>query len=383
MILGSLVDAGFPFEDLVRGLKELPLEGFSLNREKVRRGAIAGTKIHVNLEEGGSPFRKPSDLTDLVKRSALPESIRDTAARVFDRLRDAEAAVHGEPRDRVHFHDLGGIDTVVDVVGTLVGLEGLEIEAVEASPIAVGRGFLQCGHGRLPVPPPASVEILKGIPTVEIDVEGEIATPTGCALLAVLCRRFGRRPAMVYESVGYGAGDREIPNHPNLLRLFIGTAEDTGGDRVTVLQTNLDDLSPQILGHVFDRLLSAGALDVWTTPATMKKGRPGTVLSVLAREGSEESLEAVVFAETTTLGIRRQVMERSVLERHAERVETPWGPVEIKVAVLPGGASKWAPEFEECKALAVAAGVPVREVLEAASAAARSRFGGSGPASGA
>jgi len=383
MILGALVDAGLPLPDLREGLRALRLEGYDLKARKTTKGTLAGTKVDVVIEVEKAPFRDPGELISLIRKSELGDRVKEGAERVVQRIRSAEAAVHGVPEEEVHFHEIGLMDTAVDVVGAVVGLDLLGVEKLLSSPIAVGRGLLECSHGRLPVPPPASVEILKGIPTIQIDVEGEIATPTGCAILAVLSEGFGNRPAMNYDRVGYGAGDRDLPGRPNLVRVFLGeTPSVTPGDRVVVLETNLDDLSPQILGPLYAKLLSAGAMDVWTTPCTMKKGRPGLVVSALCPPEALPSVEKLLFSETTTLGVRRWEADRSLLPRRVDRVETRWGSVRVKVASLPGGGVKWAPEFEDCIALAEAKGVAVREVIEEASAKARERFGDQGPRGG-
>jgi pyridinium-3,5-bisthiocarboxylic acid mononucleotide nickel chelatase len=371
MILGALVDAGLPLEDLAAGLKALPVGGYSLRARKVTKASLQGTKVDVLLEGDGHPHG-PMDLLDIVARSTLPAPVKDRSSAVIRRLAEAEAAVHGLPPDRVHFHELGGTDTIVDVCGAVLGLHLLGVGEVFASPISIGRGFLDTHHGRLPSPPPASVELLKGVPTLEIGVEGEIATPTGCALLKELAAGFGRQPAMVYDRVGYGAGDREFPGFANLLRVLLGVREcNAPGDRAAVLETNLDDLSPQVVGSLYDRLFAAGALDVWTTAAGMKKGRPGIVLSVLAPPVRVREVESVLFAETTTLGVRRYEVDRTVLAREMRTAVTRWGEVRLKVAILPDGTRRAAPEFEDCLALANRAGVPVRDVLEQAQAAAR------------
>jgi uncharacterized protein (TIGR00299 family) protein len=379
MILGALVDAGLEIGALASGLQALDLEGYALKARRVSKAGLGATQVEVALEGDRAPFENPSALIDLIGASALPETVRERSIRVVERIRDAEAAVHAKPESEVHFHEIGLVDTAVDVVGAVLGLEMLGVERVRASAVAVGRGFLECRHGTLPVPPPASVEILKTVPTVQVDVEGEIATPTGCALLATLAEGFGIRPQMTYDRVGYGAGERDLGNRPNLLRVFLG---ETGADEAladaVMLETNLDDASPQLLGALFARLFEAGALDVWATPCTMKKNRPGIVLSVLCPGEIRSRAEDLLFAETTTLGVRMTGVRRSVLDRRMETVETPWGTVRVKVASLPGGRLKWSPEFEDCASRAREAGIPVREVLEAASAKARARFAGEG-----
>jgi len=377
MILGALVDAGLPLEALEAVLRPLGLEGVRLEAKRVRKGALAGTKVDVVIETEVPPFRDPSALEERVRNAPLPETVRKRARAVLARLREAEAAVHGVSSDEVHFHEIGLADTAVDVVGSVAGLHALGVEEVHASPVSVGRGFLECDHGTLPVPPPASVEILKGMPTVQIDVEGEIATPTGCALLAALSKGFGNRPPMTYDRVGYGAGDRDLPAVPNLLRIFVGeTASPATGERAVVVETNLDDLSPELLPPLTETLLAAGALDVWILPAGMKKGRTGFLAACLCPPGTEGRFEEILFRETTTLGVRRYEVARTRLERRTVEVETAYGAVRVKAGVLPGGRMKFAPEFEDCREAAQRAGVAIREVMEAALSAARARGGG-------
>ncbi|MHC4778649.1 MAG: nickel pincer cofactor biosynthesis protein LarC [Planctomycetota bacterium] len=372
MILGALVDAGLSLPALQEGMKALPLGGYSLQARKVKRGAISGTKVDVVIETKEAPFRDPAAMASCIAGSTLPGAVKERSLRVVDRLRRAEAAVHGMSNEPVHFHDLALIDTAVDVVGSVLGLDMLGVEEVHASPVSVGRGFLDCGHGRLPAPPPASVEILKGIPTVEVDVNGEIATPTGCALVAELAVSFGKRPPMVYDRIGYGAGEKKLEALPNLLRILLG-ATPTGVDteRTLILETNLDDLPSQILGPLFGTLLEKGALDVWASPVTMKKGRPGVILSVLTTEDLAPVLEDLLFLETTTLGVRRTSVDRTKLDRQVVNVETRYGEVRIKLGILPDGSLKAAPEFDDCLALARAQDVPVREIIDEARARAR------------
>ncbi|MHC4600765.1 MAG: nickel pincer cofactor biosynthesis protein LarC [Planctomycetota bacterium] len=374
MILGALVDAGLALEALREALEPLSLDGYALEARRVRKGPLAGTKVDVVIDRKDPPFRDAGALIACVRDSGLADDVKERSVRIFERLGRAEAVVHGVSADEVHFHDLALVDTAVDVVGAVAGLRILGVSVVQASPISVGRGFLTCGHGRLPVPPPASVEILKGIPTIEIPVEGEIATPTGCAILAELAQAFGPRPPMVYDRVGYGAGEKDLPGAPNLLRLFLGRpGAPEEADRAVVLETNLDDLPGQVLGPLYRTLLEAGALDVWVVPVTMKKGRPGNLLSVLTPVEAVGAIESILFRETTSLGIRRHEVLRSKLQRRVERVETGYGPVRIKVGILPDGAEKGAPEFDDCLALSQKCGVPVREVLEAARSAWRAK----------
>ena len=370
MILGALVDSGLSVEKLAEGLRGLRLEGYRLEASKVRRNGINGTKVDVVIEATGSPFSSPDKMAALIADSALPEAVRRDAVAVVRKLEAAEAAVHGGHHGHVMFHEIGAIDTIVDVTGSVLGLHMLGVSEVLSSAVAVGTGFVATAHGLMPVPPPASAEILKGIPTRAVDVEGEIATPTGCAILATLSRGFGPMPSMTYDALGYGAGDRKFEGRPNLLRVFVGERAEAGADsEVELLETNVDDVSGEVLGQVFAKLMAAGALDVWAVPSVTKKNRPAHVVSVLAPAAAALEIERALFAETGTFGIRRRTVHRSVLARRFETVETKWGKVRIKVGRIQGGGEVRAPEFEDCLALAAAAGVPVRVVLAAAARA--------------
>jgi hypothetical protein len=367
MLLGALVDAGLPFEELQRALDELHLPGFALACEKVRRGAFAATKVDVHVTDPETARHLP-EIEAVIAASDLSTAIRERALRIFRRMIAVEAAIHDSPVETVHLHELGALDTIVDVTGVLLGLDLLGIERVVVSPFPLGRGVLAGSHGRMPLPAPATVALLAGAPVVGVDHALETVTPTAAALLTELAAGYGPIPAMRLLAAGYGAGTRTTPE-PNILRVLLGEAtglEDSEQEALDLLETTIDDMNPELYGYVLERLFASGALDAHLVPVIMKKNRPGIVLSVLCRPESTAGLRDLLFAETTTLGIRVQRVARSCLPRASETVETPWGPVRIKVARWGDGAAKAAPEYEDCRAAAQAHGVPLREVYAAA-----------------
>jgi len=371
MILGALLDAGLPEAVLRRGLAVLRLEGFELRAQRVVKGGFSATKVDVLIADE-APARRLPQIEAIVQKSDLPPAIKEQATAIFRRLGEVEAAIHGVPPDQVHLHELGGLDTIVDVVGALVGLDALGVEQVYASPLPLGRGLVHGAHGAIPLPAPATVALLKGVPVVGSELNAELVTPTGAALLSSLAADFGPIPPMTLKAVGYGAGTRDLPI-PNLLRLLLGdqpTPDDTVTETLTMLETNVDDLNPEIYDYAMTRLFDAGALDVFLSPIQMKKNRPATLLRVLCRPGDADALEAILFAETSTLGVRRQPVTRHCLPRTIHTVETPYGPVRVKVARWGGGQVKAAPEYDDCLRLAATHGVPLRDVYRAAERAA-------------
>jgi len=379
MILGALVDAGLSARALRRELASLGVEGYTLSARKVDRSGLGATKVSVRLKPHGHghdhghghhhPHRRLPDILRIIGRSGLPKADRERAAAVFQRLAEAEAHVHRTSVDEIHFHEVGAVDAIVDIVGAVVGLRLLGVERVHSGPLRTGTGFVDCAHGRLPLPAPATAALLKGFPAVDTEIEGELTTPTGAALLTTLADAFGPRPPMTVEAVGYGAGSavREAP--PNLLRVFIGQvapepAEEA--DDVVVLEANLDDLSPEIAGYAVEKLLAAGALDAFLVPAYMKKNRPGVVLTAIAEPGSAPALEEFILAETSTFGVRRTAAARRKLHREWADVSTPHGKVRVKVGRSGGKVVHAAPEFEDCRAAAERRGVPLKSVYQAA-----------------
>ena len=369
MLLGALVDAGLPVESLQEKLTGLTLGNeFELKAYQVSKNGFGATKVDVLVREN-QHGRHLAELEAILQKSSLPKHIQEKASGIFRRLAEVEAGIHGQPLEQVHLHELGGVDTLVDVVGTLVGLDELGVERVYASPLPLGRGFVKGAHGQIPLPAPATVALLKDVPVWGSEIEMELVTPTGAVLLSTLCVAFGPIPAMTLTGQGYGAGGRDLPI-PNVLRLLLGLQADagqaTGVETLVMLETNVDDNSAEIDGYVMEKLFAAGALDVFFTPIQMKKNRPATLISVLCRPAEENALEMILFRETSTLGVRRQPIERHCLERTSETVDTRFGPVRMKVARLPDGSSKSAPEYEDCKQAAQAHNVPLRVVYEAA-----------------
>jgi len=371
MILGALVDVGLEVSELEAELGQLPVWGFRLQAEKTTRCGISGTRLKVVTEEHRAERHLP-DMNEIIDRSALSDDIKSSAKRVFAELAAVEAKIHYKAIDDVHFHEISGLDSIVDVVGSLVGLKKLGIEEVHASRIHVGTGFVECRHGTLPVPAPATLELLKGVPVYSKGIESELATPTGVAILKSVSKGFGPMPDMTVEKIGYGAGSREL-EIPNLLRICIGeTRQDTyAGDEVILLETNIDDMNPEFFGHVSERLLTQGALDVFMTPIYMKKNRPATLLSVLTAKDKLDGILLTVFSETTTLGVRIHSVDRKVLGRETILVRTTLGDVRVKVGRIGGEVKTIAPEYEDCREIAARQGVPLKDVYEAAKAACR------------
>ncbi|MCC2668347.1 MAG: hypothetical protein K0Q72_818 [Armatimonadetes bacterium] len=319
----------------------------------------------------GSVTRTFGDVAALIRASGLPEVVKERAERVYRRLAEAEAAVHGASLETVHFHEVGAVDSIVDVVGSVYGLYLLGIERVICSPLPNGKGFVRCAHGLMPIPPPATAELLKGCPLRQVDVEGELVTPTGAALASALAESFGPLPGFTVREVGYGAGGKDFP-FPNLLRIVVGDDDTAPAEAttVTLIEANIDDMSPQVYDSAFTALFAAGALDVWITPIQMKKNRPAHTLSVLCEPAAAEQVTGVLFAETTTLGVRSTEWKRSCLQREWVSVETPYGAVRVKVGRQAGELRTATPEYEDCRERAVERGVPVKLVQAAATAAA-------------
>ena len=368
MTLGALVDAGLPFKELVRGLASLKIEGYRLARKKVERAAITATKVDVLIGKG---FRAPltlSQIAKILRRSGLPPAVKERSQAVFDVLADAEGKAHGVEPSHVHFHEVGVIDSFVDVVGGILGLHLLDIQRVTASAINVGAGILHSAHGALPVPGPAVGALAVGLPIYAKGPERELTTPTGMALLKTVATEFGCLPSMHVRRVGYGAGTADPPQWANVLRVFIGEEASAKGEVETIieLETNLDDLNPQLYETVFDRVFAAGAVDATLAPVIMKKGRPGSVLSVLAPQAQAEAVLAVLFAETTALGVRTREVQRRILPRRFASVRINGEDVRIKVADIRPGHSKAAPEYEDCKRVAERSGRPVKDILDEA-----------------
>ncbi len=366
MILGALVDAGVDPRALVGQLQSLNVPGWRIEFEKVDRSGISSMYARVQTAHEHA-HRHLSDILKIINQSQLKQSVKDRAALIFSRLAEAEARVHNQPIEKIHFHEVGGVDAILDVCGAAIGFDLLGIEDFICSPLRVGFGTIEMAHGRFPIPPPAVAELLKGRPVYAGDIEGEFVTPTGAAIITSVCERFENVPAMRIESTGYGAGTRNPEEFPNALRVLLGESESQSSDEtLLMIETNIDDMSPQIFSYVIDRAFELGALDCYLTQTQMKKNRPGNLLSILCRPHEREKFLQLLFAETTTIGARSYEVQRRALARETVRVETQFGAIDVKVVHTNSGSVKAMPEFEQCRAAAAAANIPLREVQDAA-----------------
>jgi pyridinium-3,5-bisthiocarboxylic acid mononucleotide nickel chelatase len=373
MVLGALLDAGVSVDALRAELERLRLPGWTLGVREVRRGAFRATKADVQVDPAAPrALRGLGDITGILGASGLPATVVDTATRIFTRLAEAEARVHGTTVAEVHFHEVGAIDAIVDVTGAVLGLALLGAETVHVSALPVGGGFVDTAHGRMPVPGPGTLELLRGFPVVDTGVRAELVTPTAAAILTTLAAGAGRMPAMTVERVGYGAGTSDLPDTPNVLRCVVGEGAGPGGDEVVVqLETTIDDMSPQLYEPLMDRLFETGALDVFLTPVVMKRSRPGTVLTTLCPPDRFADLSRVLFEESTTIGVRWREVSRARLDRAMATVSTVYGVVPVKVSRLGGRVVTVTPEFADVARIAREKGLPVREVLDQVRADAR------------
>ncbi len=367
MILGALVDAGVGIDVLRSELEKLNLPGYEITALKVTRSGIAATKVHVCLAGSEQPSRHLPDIRTIIQSSSLSATVKEKSLAVFSRLAEAEAKVHGTDVDKVHFHEVGAVDAMVDIVGSMIGLELLGIMEIRASPINLGSGTVATAHGVLPVPAPATVELLKGIPAYGSAVPFELATPTGAAILTCVSSSFGPVPGMKIRNIAHGAGGKDIPGQPNVLRLLIGEpAAAYDEDTSVLIETNIDDLNPQVYGYLIETLLLRGAQDAYLTPILMKKGRPGILLSVLADRTLSDAMLDIVFRETTSIGVRITEVGRKKLSREIVLVRTIYGDIRIKISKREGEVLTATPEYEDCRAAAEARQVPLKTVIEEA-----------------
>jgi uncharacterized protein (TIGR00299 family) protein len=376
MILGALVDAGLPIDDLQAAIAGLGVPGIALSAEPVKRGAFRGTLVRVATEEHGHPHRHLADIRRILEAADIPAEVRADAARIFGRLAEAEAAAHGVSVEKIHFHEVGALDAIADIVGAAWGMRRLGLQTIQVSPINVGSGFVKGAHGTMPVPAPGTAALLAGFPAYGSEIPMELTTPTGAAILTTLAGGHGPMPAMTVERVAYGAGQREIATQPNLLRLIVG--ESSGRqerDQVAVLEASIDDMNPQFFEPLLDRLFEAGALDACLTPLFMKKSRPASLLTVLAEPDAAERLVAVILAHSTTFGVRSHTAGRWKRGRDIATVATSYGEVRIKRGLEGERVTILSPEFEDCRRLAQSAGVSVQTVYEAAKWAAQDAEG--------
>jgi uncharacterized protein (TIGR00299 family) protein len=373
MILGALLDLGVPLDGVRAALGSLAIDYGEVSAERVVRSGVSAAKFlvkehhhhgrHDHHHDGHHGHHSLKEIGEYIERSALSPAGKTRAKRLFQRLGEAEAAVHDMPVEQVHLHEVGAIDSIVDIVGAVYALEWIGADTITSSPLNVGSGTVKCAHGVLPVPAPATARLLGGAPVYAGPVPGEFVTPTGALLVTDYATAFGALPPMRIARVGYGAGDRDVAGHPNVLRVFLGeTAGAAGAERIVTLECEIDDMNPQLFGPLMDRLHAAGALDVFYASVMMKKGRPGVLVTVLAPPDRREAVAGVLFAETTTIGVRYQEVQRERLEREIRTIHTDVGPVRFKIASRDGRVVNAAPEFDDCARIAAERGLPLKEV---------------------
>jgi uncharacterized protein (TIGR00299 family) protein len=366
MTLGALLDAGCDLARLRADLQSLQVPGWEISAEKVWKNGMAATYAKVKTEDQ-KKHRSLTDILEILKNSKLDDQVRDRATLIFQKLGEAEAKVHDVPLDKIHFHEVGAVDAIIDIVGACIGFHQLGIDKFACSPLNVGGGTAKMAHGVLPVPAPATATLLKGKPTYSNGVQRELVTPTGAAIVATLCDHFGPQPPMTVSAIGYGAGTADLEGQPNVVRIMIGQPAEklvAGFDEeISVIEANLDDMNPQIYGYFLEKALAAGALDVYTTPVQMKKNRPGTLLTVLCKPQDASALTTLIFAETTTFGVRTTTAHRRILPREHVSVSTTFGDVRIKLSRINGRIQHAAPEFDDCRKLAVEKNVPLQQVI--------------------
>jgi len=365
MVLAALVDLGWPIKELERELSKLDLFNYQIEAEKVAKQGITSTQIKIRIKEGKKE-RTLKDILSILDKSKLEEKIKERSQAIFIRLASVEANIHGKSVQEVHFHELGGLDTIIDVVGAVAGMKYLGIEKVYSSPLPLGKGFVKCSHGTLPVPAPATLELLKGVPVYGSNIEAELVTPTGAAIISTVAENFGQMPPMKIDNIGYGAGQRDLPI-PNLLRVSLGMLRNAyEEDVVSLIQTNIDDMNPEFYEHIADRLFNEGALDVFLTPIQMKRTRPATMLSVITDQEKTEKMLELIFDETTTLGVRISKIKRRKLNREGRKVATKYGKIEVKIGKLDGMVKNISPSYEECRKIATRLNIPLKKIYQEA-----------------
>jgi len=363
MTLAALLDLGLPEEKLRRELEKIEMGNYQLNFFRGSRGGIGALGLEVKVGPQKEHHRSLGAIDAMINNSALEAKVKKMSLAIFQRLATAEAKIHGQKIEEVHFHEVGAIDSIVDIVGVAIGIDYFQPDRILTSELPLGQGFVQCQHGRLPLPAPATLEILKGYPLKSVEIEGELVTPTGAAIVAELSSGVSSAPAMIINNIGYGMGKKEFPDRPNLLRLILGEATAKYmTDQVIVIEANIDDMNPEIYDYLMERLFERGALDVSLSPLLMKKNRPGTLLRVIAQEHDGDILSDLILRESTTLGVRIYSAGRKKLRREVQEVETTFGKIRVKVA----GDWRFQPEYEDCKRIALEKGVPIQEVYQEA-----------------
>jgi len=368
MILGAMVDLGVDIKEIRKALKNLDLQGYNLHSKKIQRNGLASTQITVETKkfkkQHSHPHRRYSDIRKLISQSKLTSTVKKNSIEIFKRIAIVEAQIHNTTIQKIHFHEIGGIDSIVDIVGGVWAIESLNLDTIKSSPLNVGEGFVDCAHGRLPVPAPATLKLLKGIPIFSNGVKAELTTPTGAAMIGFYAEKFESIPTMTITSEGYGAGSRVIPKLPNLLRVLIGSIAVGEINNLVMIETNIDDMNPEIFETVMESLFRAGALDVYFSAIIMKKNRPATKISVLAECGSREKLSKILLTETSSFGVRFYSVDRLVLDREIKKLKTPYGLIKIKLGKLDGKIVQASPEFEDCKKISLAKKLPAKKIYD-------------------
>jgi len=363
MFLGALLDAGLPFETLKAALQTLPLEGYRLEMQREERGHLFGTRFLVGVDKEKQVERGIRDIKKIIEAGHLSNGVKKNSMEVFEAIASEEGKIHNRPPEEIHFHEVGAADSIIDIVGTFVGIEFLGIGFITASSLPLGSGFTETEHGTIPLPAPATVALLKGISVYDSGLRHELVTPTGAALVKRLAGSFGVMPPMIVENIGYGVGGRNLPDRPNLLRILIGRDQtEDHVETIVMLEANLDDTNPEWMGFIMDRLFEAGALDVVFYPGQMKKNRPGILVQVMAHPQKRDELMDILFRESTTLGIRFRYCQRKVLQRSIDEIDSPWGKILAKKITRPDGSFFFQPEYEACKKIAEKHGLPIKEV---------------------
>jgi hypothetical protein len=363
MLLGALLNAGLPEKVLRRELKRLAPGRYTLRLHSAQRMHLTGCQITVDAAGHGHSHRTFSHIRRMISESTLSPGVKSLSLTVFRRLAESEAKIHGTKPSRVHFHEVGALDSIIDIVGTAIGIDYFNLDRIYASPLPLASGLISSRHGVIPLPAPASLDLLQGIPVYGIPGNEELVTPTGAALITSLTRHFGPMPPMKISSIGYGVGSRQLPDRPNMLRLILGEREaDAHADQVLVLEANIDNMNPEIYDYLMERLFSAGALDVSLAPLQMKKNRPGVLLKIICHPEKKEDLFAIIFEESSTSGIRYYQAERIKLPRQIKKIHTPYGRIEVKIVTYPDGSTFAAPEYEQCKMIARKHRIPLKTV---------------------
>ncbi len=370
MTVGALLDAGLKIETLEKELKKLGLSGYQLEVNKVAKKGISATRFKVKIEEEGVG-RRFKDILTIFKKSKLDEEIKKETKKIFLNIAQAESKIHQKDIDKIHFHEIGGLDSIIDITSAVIGIKTLGIEEIHSSALPMGKGFVKCAHGVIPIPAPATLELLKNIPTYSGGIESEMITPTGAAIISTLAKSFGERPLMKIERIGYGAGEKEF-TIPNLLRVSIGEKilkdknlkDGYVSDEAVLIETNIDDMNPEFYDYIMDQLFSQGALDVFLTPIQMKKNRPAHMLSIIVYEQNLKEILEVLFSESTTLGVRVREVKRLRLGQQNFIAETKYGKIRVKVGIFKGEIKNVAPEYEDCKKMAKQHKIPLKEIYE-------------------